>query len=250
MARYCLVVLVLVLSLGCDKASSKSGAAPASGQGERRPEIDEFFVKWLNSHGHADVTVDSNGVGIPNNATRLQASLYGSKKTNSGAILVEVEFNIQLPTQGKIVEFLAGMGETEDKAIQDALANFTLTTFHVIYKSFMNADDSHISMTTIPVGGKDREVVAGDILMRGTITDQNFDSGELRKQVLGVLKDIPLGPGPHWTKIVYSQNEGKPMTVAVTMDNGEHADFQNRIMQLKWPNQQGFYMAKQFIVIK
>jgi hypothetical protein len=196
------------------------------------------------------VIVDESGVGIGENATRLRAGLYGSKPQDKGGFLVEVEFTIQLPSRREVIEFVAGVGQTEEQAINDALLNFTLTTFHVVYKGFINAADPHMTMTTVPINGMNRDVIAGDIFMRGGASDKNIDFNGLTEEIRGALKDLPLTPEPHWIKILYSQNGGKPMTVAATLDNADHLGMTDAVKRMHWPRQDSFYIAKQFIVVK
>jgi hypothetical protein len=239
-----LFVFALVLALGCRDQAATPAKAP------RRPELDTFFSEWLKAHGHNDVVIDDGGVGIAGNETRLYASLYGSNKHDDGSYVVEVEFTTRLPLHGQITDFVAGMGDTEDKAINDALMNFTLTTFHVIYKGFINADDPHMTATTVTISGAEREVIAGDIMLRGGPKEGKLDLEPVRSQILEALQQTTLSPQPHWAKIVYSQQAGKPMTVAVTLDNSDDHKLTAAITRLSWPRFDGIYMAKQFIVIK
>src|SRR5205823_11492574 len=131
-------------------------------------------------------------------------------------------------------------------AVNDALLNFTLTTFHVVYKGFINAADPHMTMSTVAIGGVNCEVIAGDIFLRGAPSNKDIDLNALRAEIQGVLQRFPLAPGPHWIKVVYSQNSRKPMTVAVTLDNADHPEMTEAVKRLKWPLVDGFYMAKQF----
>ena len=55
---------------------------------------------------------------------------------------------------------------------------------------------------------------------------------------------------PHWIKIVYSQNEGTPMTVAATLDNQDHPALTESVKGLAWPKLNEFYLAKQFIILQ
>ena len=251
--RRCLLIIALALICGCRQESS-TPAAPAAVPQEnwapRDPRMDDFFVKWFEGHGHEDVVVDADGVGVRDNAARLRASLYGSKRHGPGGVVVEVEFTVRLPSGGQITEFVAGMGETEERAVNDALLNFTLTTFHVVYKAFVNADDPHMTSATVPIGGADREVIAGDIFMRGSPSDEEIDLHAMNAQIQGALKAVPLAPGPHWVKVVYSQDGGVPTAVAVTLDNAAHPGLTDAVKRLKWPPREGVYMAKQFIVVK
>jgi hypothetical protein len=224
-----LFVVALLLVIGCRDQAATPAQAP------RRPELDNFFSEWLKAHGHSDVVIDDGGVGIAGNETRLMASLYGSNKHDDGSYVVEVEFTTRLPSHGQITDFVAGMGNTEATAINDALLNFTLTTFHVIYKGFINAEDPHISATTVKINGADRAVIAGDIMLRGGPKEGKLDLEPLRAEILKALKQTSLSPLPHWVKIVYSQQGGKPMTVAVTLDNTDELKLTEEVKRLKWP---------------
>lgn len=212
--------------------------------------MDQFFVKWLTAHGHADTVVDSDGVGVRDNATRLRAGLNGSKRHDNGSFVVEIEFTVRMASGGEITEFVAGIGETEEKAINDALLNFTLTTFHVVYKAFINAADPHMIQSSAVINGVNRDVIAGDILLRGGSSSKEMNFNSLRPQIQGAFQSLPLTPGPHWIKIVYSQNDRQPMTVSATLDNSDHAALTEAVKRLEWPPADGFYMAKQFIVVK
>jgi len=142
MGRY-LLIIALTLASGCRKESSTVDVKPANPEERktaRNPEMDDFFVKWFKAHGHEDVVVDGDGVGVGNNTTRLRASLYGSKQHKDGSFVAEVQFTIQLPSRREITEFVAGAGKTEKQANDDALLSFMLTTFHVVYKGFINAE--------------------------------------------------------------------------------------------------------------
>jgi hypothetical protein len=239
-----LIVVAFILAPGCRDQAATPARAP------RRPELDNFFSEWLKAHGHEDVVIDDGGVGIAGNETRLYASLYGSNKHDDGSYVVEVEFTIRLPARGQITEFVAGMGDTEASAINDALVNFTLTTFHVVYKGFINAEDPHMKATKVTINGADREVIAGDIMLRGGPQETKLDLEPLRAEILEALNQSSLSPQPHWAKIVYSQQGGKPMTVAVTLDNNDELKLTEAVKRLSWPRIDSFYMAKQFIVVK
>lgn len=235
--RTCLCVVVIGLAAGCAKESTKS-------------KCDAFFADWLKAHGETNVVVDAQGVGIAGNATRLKASLYGSQRHKVGGYLVETEFRIRLPSNDEIVEYLAGTAETEDQAVNDCLANFTLTTFHVIYKAFLNPADPHQQVEPAAIGGQPREMVMGDILLRGNTSDQPLDLNTMRSQIRAAITGLSLSGQPHWIKIVCGQHRGEIIEVSATLDNHEHSALTSAIKGLKWPKVDGFYMVKQFIVVK
>lgn len=114
------------------------------------------------------------------------------------------------------------MGKTEDEAENDALINFTLTTFHVVYKSFMNPANPHQAIETVSIRGRVCQMAMGDLLMRGGNSDHPIDLNSMRPQIRDAITALPLSDGPHWIKIVYGQKNGQSPFVSATLDNAEH----------------------------
>lgn len=223
---------------------------PAQPAGEKS-ETETFFSEWLTLHGEKDVVVDARGVGLAGNETRLRASTYGVNKRPAGGVSVEMEFRITLPDKREIVEFVAGIGDDETKARKDSMANFILTTFHVIYKSFMNAADPHQEIETVAIDGADRAMARGNLYVRANqkLGDEQMKS--INEHIKELLLHQHFDGRPHWLKIVYGQNQSRPLTLAVTLDNRDDNPALNAaVKQIPWPVRDDFYMAKQFIVIK
>jgi len=229
-----LAVLLVVLA-GCGPSATQK-------------KLEQYFVDWLKDHGEKQVVVDSGGVGLAGNATRLKASIYGSKR-HDGGHSVETEFRVKLPGGGEIVEFVAGMGDTHEAAIDDSLVNFTLSTYHVVYKCFLNDADPHQPLKKLTIGGVERDVAFGDLFVRGSAGEKH-NLGELQPAIEQAIAGLSLGDGPHWIKIVYGQANGEVIVVAATLDNGDENALTETVRQMNWPKSETFYMAKQFIVIK
>jgi len=189
-----------------------AGCGPSASEQKTQKKLNDFFVDWLKNHG-------------------------------------ETEFHIVLPQGGEIVEFVAGMGPTQDAAIDDSLANFTLTTFHVVYKCFLNDADPHQEVKKMEVGGVQRQVAFGDLYLRGT-EGEKIDLASLRPAIEDAIAELELDERPHWIKIVYGQSQGDVITAAATLDNDDESMLTEAITALDWPKTDGFYMAKQFIVVK
>ncbi|MEP6668702.1 MAG: DUF6348 family protein [Chthoniobacter sp.] len=257
-----LAVLLLFGSVGCkpvppssaqasSSASQTLAQAVASPAPAGRSETETFFADWLKAHGEKAVVVDARGVGLKGNETRLKASTYGVNPTKAGTLSVEMEFRVALPGGGEIVEFLAGVGEDETKARKDCLANFILTTFHVIYKSFMNAADPHQEIETMAIDGQDRAVARGNLYVRGQSGLDDAQMKAINEGIRDLLRQQHFDGRPHWVKIVYGQMKSQPMTVATTRDNHDDDALTAAVVkQIAWPARDEFYMAKQFIVIQ
>src|SRR5262249_29616741 len=150
----------------------------------------------------------------------------------------------------EIVEFVAGNGESLEAAEKDSKVNFVLSTFHVVYRSFMNPADPHQTEEKVTIHGKPRLLVLGDTLTRGGTTNSSLDMFPLRSRFREMLSPLALSPEPHWLKIVYAQNQARVMMCAVTLDNRDDPTLTEIVKKLPWPVQEDFYMVKQFIVVK
>lgn len=207
-----------------------------------------FLVEWLKQHDEANIVTDQDGIGVLGNPTRIKALLYESKESDGGFI-VETEFRIKMPDGRTIIEFLAGIGETEEQAIDETLMNFTLSTYHVAYKAFINAEDPHQETTECMINGEPRNVLHGDTVTRSNVKDP-LDGFDLSQHVREMLKDRELDSKTHWLKVVYGQHQGEVISVSVTLNNEGDKKMTEAIRQLPWPKTEGFYLTKQFVIIQ
>jgi hypothetical protein len=234
--KTCIGLVLAALLAGCSQAPEKS-------------KTNEVFTEWLKEHGQTNIVVDAGGVGIAGNKTRFHASLYGTEQGKTG-YSAEVEFKITLPEGGPIIEYVAGLGETKEKAMDQAMANFILTTAHVVYKAFMNPDDSHQRVKSVVINNKPRDLFAGNMIQFGGSKAGSIDLESMSTQTQDLVAAAPMGPGTHWVKFVYCQDHGKLVTVAATLDNKDAPEMTDALNKLKWPERDDFYMVKQFILVK
>src|SRR5436190_23802657 len=109
MRVYFWLILSIVFLAGCGRSRHSSPQLPASSP-PKSGQTEALFVDLLKDHGHKDVVTTTEGVGIKGNATRLKASLYGSKK-REGGFVVETEVRIKLHSGHESAEYVAGVGE-------------------------------------------------------------------------------------------------------------------------------------------
>jgi hypothetical protein len=232
-----LPALLLSMLCGCSRSSPS-------------PRSNEFFVTWLQSHGESNVVVDTHGVGIAGNPTRLRSSLYGSEQHPNGGFTAELEFRVLMPDRREIIEYVAGRGDPLKQAEDDAKVNFILSTFHVVYRSFLNRNDAHQTEQKLTINGQPRVLVLGDTMTRSQTTNSSPDMFPLRDRFREILASQPLSPQTHWIKIIYANHHSNVMECAVTLDNEGSPTLSEAVKNLPWPKQEEFYMVKQFLVVK
>ena len=208
-----------------------------------------FFVKWLEGHGEKEIINGKTGVGVKGKGTRLWAFQY--KGPDGKQETTELEFQIVLPDGREIQEFVAGVGEEKDEARVGAISNFALSTFHSVYACCLNEKDPHVVRKEFKVGKKDYELITvGLYHMSNSKEPINFDAvaGEIEKLV--TQSKLDFKGGLHWMKIVYGQNANKPIITSVTFDNRAHETMTKKVKELNWPESDGFYMGKQFMMFR
>lgn len=213
-------------------------------------EAEAFFVDWLQKHGEKDVVRTSAGVGVKGNATRLRARIYNTADGGVNGRSAETEFRVTLPSGQEIVEYVTGLGKTEEEALTDSLANFMLTTLHPIYASCINTRDPHQVVEEVVIDSHPRKLVMGDLYIRSAVEGQQEDFALIRDQLRSIVTSLPLGDGPHWIKIVYSQVHDEPAVAGVTVDNADDASLTRTVTALDWPRRDEFYMVKEFVMIQ
>lgn len=208
----------------------------------------EFFADWLVGHGETNVVNDETGVGVADNATRLWAFRFGEKESPT----TEVEFRIVLPDGREIVEFVAGMGATEDDdGTSMAMINFCMSTFHTVYSCFINLDDPHMDHEDVTIDGNEFILTSGGIIAFGSEEElPQFSDVSKHIQESLLTSGVQLSSQPHWLKIVYGQHQGRQILASVTLDNEEQKSLTDQISGMPWPSTDGFYMAKEFIVLR
>jgi|GEM_PF-1461964 len=204
----------------------------------------KFFSEWLKGPGEKNVVNDGSGVGVAENNTRLWAFHYGDEEST------EIEFRIVLEDGRAIVEFLSGMGVEGKDATQSAFMNFCMSTFHVVYSCFMNTDDEHMDHEDITIGGQDFVLTSGGIFSLGSkdLPDFKGMSDQVHEELQ--YSDLDLAAKPHWLKVVYGQSNGEKILCSVTLDNEVASKMTQNVEKLDWPEIDGFYMAKEFMVLR
>jgi hypothetical protein len=253
----CFLALLILVSTGCSKSPTLETTAfiedGISAANKKEDDVSkaarEFFSEWLANHGETNIVNDATGVGIANSPTRLWAFRYGNKESST----TELEFRIVLPDGREIVEFVAGMGSTENGKDQSAMAmmNFCMSTFHVVYSCFMNHDDPHMSHEEVTIGSQEFLLTSGGMIAFGSDLElPNFSEVSKRIKDSLLASGLVLSPQAHWLKVVYGQHQSKSIIVSVTLDNVEKSTLTERISHLNWPQTDGFYLAKEFIVLR
>jgi hypothetical protein len=250
---FCLLsvaIIALMGSFGCSKSVGSNGdPIPESLTDQSPNEYTQYFQKWLKSHGEKNVVTKGAAVTLAGNPALFAARTFGTNNQANGST-VEVEFLTTLPDGRIIQDFVAGMGKDAKTAQEDALANFTLTTSHVLYSAFFNEKDAHMPPKIETIHGKLRKIYLGDMYMRGTELDRASLDAVKDFTFNTIKKTLPNDNKPHWFKIVYGQIKGKRMPLHTMVDLEQGSDFHQAMKEIIWPKSENSYLLTMFILVK
>lgn len=208
----------------------------------------QFFQDWLSHHGEKQIVRSGAGVSVEGANIRFCASVYGTDGA-LGRRSAELEFVTTLPDRRQIVDYVAGVGDSDEAATQDALANFALTTFHVLYSAYVNAEDPHLRPQQVKVNGQPRRFYVGDWGIRGNSPDPAV-LDDLSRRVIARIVPHVHDDKAHWIKVVYGQIKGETIESETTFDGAATHPIDAEIDAMPWPKSSDFYMLKLFIVVK
>jgi hypothetical protein len=240
------IALVMLILAGCNQDRGSNSAEPA-----RKPsdEFNSYFEGWLKAHGEKEIVSARDGVSISGKPVLFSAKTYDEEQSEKSGS-VEIEFTTTLPDKRIITDFVAGMGADVKAAKGDAIANFTLTTVHVLYSALVNDKDPHLQPETHDVKGKPRQFYIGGWGIRAQSPLDQAVLDKLTKHVVNCITELDLDEKTHWVKVVYGQNKGKMIVSETTLDNVVDARLDAAIDKAPWPTKEDFYMLKLFILIK
>lgn len=242
------VVALLLLANGCSKPEPppSRGSAAGAEAPTKASAGDDFFVTWLEAHGETSVVTDAGGVGVAGNPTRLRGARSSLTEHKDSSSTVMIQFRARLPARGEIVESLPGYGASPEAADDDARKRFANTTLDLIYRGFIKSPDPQKDAAPVTINGLQRTLVLGELSLRG----RQGDLGSISAQIEKLIAALPLSAAPHWFKIVYSQADGVPNTVEVTLDNANHPGMVASLGELPWPKQTELYTFRRLIVVR
>lgn len=244
------VIGLLLLASSCGKSTPPStDPTPNSLLTAPKNEYTEYFQDWLKSHEEKNIEVHGAAVTLKGSKALLAARTF-QVNTEKGAATVEIEFLISLPDGRIIQDFVAGMGKEEGSAKADAMANFTLTTAHVLYSAFFNSNDDHTAPETFQVQGKTRTLYAGDSYLRGNAPDQAAIEKLDKYLIESFKKATPADDKPHWVKIAYGRSGEEVISSQGLIDNNRSVEFEKALKAAPWPETNSFYLFKKFLLVK
>ncbi|WP_157758068.1 DUF6348 family protein [Acinetobacter larvae] len=165
----------------------------------------------------------------------------------NGCLQVEVFHS----DQTLMIECFAGIGESSDEAIPDALKNFCINSFHVFAVAFWGLKpDDQVDVIQWQIQDKNYTVYLGAMGTRLINLDTfpelpNHWFEQLQAQIEQESDLDHLA----WFRLFVGNNQGE-LTVEVLKNNDVWDEMQNTMCKLDWVLADGYYSIRQFMILK
>jgi Family of unknown function (DUF6348) len=211
-------------------------------------QINETLLELFRAHG-VEAAPQDDWVALSGRKMRATASVVKETKQQA-SMSVQLDVRLEIAPRRIIVESFAGLGETREKAVADALQNFIANSFHVLLAAFFVSRDEHVSQEEWTIAGRRSRVIIGNAGIRGKPPVQGEPLVGWFKRFEEKLKEQQFRPGTHWVRLYYAQMQGKAIACEVLRNNDVWNEMQSEMTRTDWPPGEEFYSLRIFLVIQ
>jgi hypothetical protein len=199
--------------------------------------------------GHGVETVrDGDGLRFP-----AHPALWGNGELfREFEVAIQFDVRLGLADGRVLIESTGGLGDSQDAQIQNALARFADSSFHILLTAFFGLPECHgTQQLEWEIGGRKRVVYLGLITSwfgyppgaDGQPDMRFFDHFERH------LQAQPLPPGTHWVRLYQMRFRGEDMCNEVLLDNAPWDPVMTAMAEFDWPVSENPYDVRVFLVI-
>ena len=228
-----------VVGLG-DRAADVTGGA-ADGEFNPTLRTTGYLSELFGAHDVASVV--HNGWVAPNGELPAIRATWNGRE-GAGRLDVEV-----LVREGVLIEeCFAGVGESE-AGLNDALANFTINSFHVLLAALWGQNDaSQVTTEDWRLQGKRYTAYIGNFGTRSSDVTPQVPSG-LFAEIEKVIKLEPLTEETHWFRLFFGNVAGQH-TFEALRDNETWEVGEDCLKAMPWASSDGCYSVRLFAVLR
>lgn len=206
------------------------------------PQTSAYLAKLFEGHGLSCV-VENDWV-VPNAELPALRALWYPGQSN-GRLDVQA-----LVSDGVVIEeCFAGVGQAET-GLNDALANFTVNSFHVLLAALWGRNDpSQVTTEEWEVSGQRYTAYVGNFGTRSSEGVTPHIPSNLFAAIEETIKCEPLNEGVHWFRVFFCNVAGDYTFEA--LKNNEVWDAGVRCLKASsWEKSSGYYSIRLFVVLR
>jgi hypothetical protein len=209
--------------------------------------LDEVLVKLFRGHG-VEAVSQGEAIVFPGRSITASAAIVNERKQGNVTNL-QLDVRLHLSHGRTLIESFAGFDVGRDKAIDNALANFTANSFHVLLAAFFQPDDHQVTHEEWNVGGRAAHVTLGNVGVRGKLPLEGKPMFAWSRHFLNCVKQQSLRPGIHWVRLYYAHSKHKAIACEILLDNLIWETVAAEMAAFDWPAAEEFYSVRIFLVL-
>ena len=201
------------------------------------------YIKELFEE-HGVICVVEDEWIVPNSELPALRALWQPGSSN-GRLDVQV-----LISEGVVIEeCFAGVGDGE-RGANDALANFTINSFHVLFAALWGKNDaSQVTTEAWEVHGKPYTAYIGNFGTRSSDGVTPYVPDELFAGIEEAVKHEPLAEDIHWFRIFFCNLAGEFVFEALKDNENWNAGVRC-LESMRWPKSEGYYSVRLFAILR
>jgi len=179
---------------------------------------------------------------------RLRSQIH-QREAHQGVATVQLDLLLELSPERTLVEAFAGVGELPAAAVFDALENFRVGSLHVFLAAFCGQKTEQVDIEEWTIRGQKRRVVLGPVGVRGAPPVEGKDLVAPVRTFEEFVRGAEFGPGIHWLRLFYAQQQGNMLACEVLRDNDIWIAAQAAAAAADWAPGEEFYSVRLFVMI-
>lgn len=206
------------------------------------PMTTGFLSRLFEEHGVSSI-IENDWI-VPNNELPAIRALWHPGESSG-------RLDVQTLVQDQVVieECFAGVGQG-DRALNDALANFAINSFHVLLASLWNQNDpEQVTTEQWNVGNKRYTAFIGNFGTRSSEGVTPHIPDELFSQIALAIQHETLTERLHWFRFFVGNLAGNK-TIEALRDNQLWEAGITTLENAAWQSSHGYYSVRLFVVLR
>ena len=214
-------------------------------------EPNEMLLRALQHHGcpEASLSESSRWIEVPGHPP-ANAEIFFRNTGSEDHFQLQLNARFALDDGRVICESVVGLSGSKEEAILKAFQSFGINSLHTILCALYGYPcDDQVSIEVIEFEGENWEVIFGPM---ATNRDHSVIPKDFSAFVTDqISKKKNVSPHHlHWARFYWGQQNGECLASEALWDNEPWEEAQEDIKTLDWPQVDGFYQVRQFLILR
>ena len=222
--------------------------------------INKYLLDIFKLH---NITFESEENGWINFPRRNDAPFYAyqtrqpkikgevvERRQHPQTLVVQIDILLHLLDGRILCESFAGMGANEKSSIENGIANFLNSSFHVLANAFYFQKGEQVSTKLWEINGEKWRVFLGNLVGRGEISDISVQPPDNVFPVFEkLIRSQKLKEDCHWFNWFCANSGNKTTQCEALFDNQVWQEASEKLRNCNWEKRKEYYTYRNFVVL-